>query len=344
MLWLRREHKAFPLKFKNNSMFTMKTNLWKLTLITACVCASGLAARAAALQRSDVSADPAWLLHLDCDSLRPTAIGQYVLSEMDKPEAKAKLAAFQSIVNFDLRNQLHGITLYGSSQAPADAVLMVYADFDADHLVTLAEAAKDHQSRQHKQHVIHNWIDDKKQATNGVTPRVYAAIQGHRVIFGQREEPVAAALDVLDGTAPSLRSGKAFPDLGVAGSAHFIEAAVRKMDLPESDPNAAILKLSKGVQLVVGEKQKQIQGTLTLVADTDEVAGHIVSIAQGLVSLLKLQTNKPEAVRLANAITITQDGSKVLGSLVLPSSDAVEVIKADAARKAAAQAAKPANE
>src|SRR4051812_18470514 len=107
----------------------MKLNFWKFTLCAGCVCASGLLASAGPLQRADVAADPAWLVHLDCDSLRPTTIGRYVLSEMDKPEAKAKLAAFQSIFSFDLRTQLHGVTLYGATAAPEDGVLVLYADF-----------------------------------------------------------------------------------------------------------------------------------------------------------------------------------------------------------------------
>ena len=97
----------------------MNTKLNQIILLGACLLASSGPTRAATLQRGDVSADPAWLLHLDCDGLRPTAIGQYLLAEMDKPEAKAKLDAFESIFKFDLRTQLHGITLYGSSPVPA---------------------------------------------------------------------------------------------------------------------------------------------------------------------------------------------------------------------------------
>ena len=74
----------------------MNSNFWKLTLGAGSVCAFGLLATAAPLQRADIAPNPAWLLHLDCDALRPTTIGQHVLSETDKPEAKAKLAAFQT--------------------------------------------------------------------------------------------------------------------------------------------------------------------------------------------------------------------------------------------------------
>ena len=99
-----------------------------------------------------MAADPTWVLHLDCDALRPTAIGQFLLAEMEKPEAQAKFAAFQSIFNFDPRKQLHGLTLYSTGKAPEDGVLLVYGDFDADRLVTLAKAGEGLSETTYKQH------------------------------------------------------------------------------------------------------------------------------------------------------------------------------------------------
>jgi hypothetical protein len=320
----------------------MKSNFLKLSLGAVLLCATGLVADAASLQRSDIPANPIWLAHLDFDALRPTTIGQFILGEMDKPEAKAKLAAFQSIFNFDLRTQLHGASAFGTSQKPEDGALILYADFDPDRLVTLAKAAKDYKSTDHNSHTIHNWIDENKKGRHGDKSRVYASILGNRVIFAQREAVVAGVLDVIDATTPGLPAD-AFPDLGASGNSNFIEAAARKLDIPDSAPNAAVLRLSKTFQALIGEKSQQFQAAITLVADTDEAAGHITSIAQGLVSLMSLQTNKPESVTLANAITIKQNGSSVAGTITLPAADVVTMMKADAARKAAAQKAKESN-
>lgn len=313
----------------------MTPNLLRFVL-GAGICTASLLATAAPLHRADVAADPAWLLHLDCDALRPTTIGKYILSEMDKPENKEKIAGFQSMFQFDPRTQLHGITLYGNSAKPGDGVLMVYADFDPDHLVTLAEGAKDYESSTHGKYTIHSWIDDKKKAKNGVEPRVFAAIQGKHVIFGQREEAVAHALDVATDKASSMAGSHAFPEFGAPGNSHVVEAAARKMDLPESGPHAAILKMSKSVQLVMGESQKQFNGSFTLVADSAEVSDHVLSIAQGLLALAKLQNDRPDSVKVVNAIQLKQDGDRVVGTLALPASEVVDMMKADAARKARA--------
>ena len=122
----------------------MKRNLLKSALAGGLALASTFTAVAGPLQPTDVVNDPVWVLHVDCDALKQTVVGKYVLGEMEKPEAQKKFAAFQAIFNFDPRKELHGLTLYGTSSEPEDGVLLVYADFDPARLTTLAEGAKEH--------------------------------------------------------------------------------------------------------------------------------------------------------------------------------------------------------
>ena len=215
------------------------------------------------IQRGDLPAEPVWVLHMDCDALRPTSIGQFLLAEMAKPEADNKFAAFQAMFSFDPRTALRGVTLYSTGAAPEDGVLIVYADFDPGRLVTLAKAARDYQSAPHRSYAIHNWIDDKKMQKSGGTPRTYAAINGNRVIFAQKEDRVAKTLDAMDGIAPILVGSKAITGLSGAKGV-FLEAVARKFELPSSDPNAAVFRLSKQLGLVVREADKTVSATLTM--------------------------------------------------------------------------------
>src|SRR5256885_4023924 len=159
----------------------MRTKIWTSFLCMAAV-AAGLHARATPLQTTEIPAEANWFIHLDCDALKPSAIGQFLLSELEKPEAQNKLGAIQTILSFDPRKQLHAITLYSPTQSPESGVMLVNADFDADRLVTLVKGASDYQASTHGSHPIHNWIDDKKKAKDGVKPRVYGAIHGKHLI------------------------------------------------------------------------------------------------------------------------------------------------------------------
>jgi hypothetical protein len=319
----------------------MNTNLLRTALCACGLAAAGLTVFAGPLQRADVAAKPSLVLHVDCDSLRTSTIGQWLLSELDKPEAQAKFVALQMIFNFDPRKQLHGLTLYSSGKAPEDGVLLVHADFDADRLTTLAKAAKEYQSTTYKQHVIHNWLDDNKKAKQGVKPRVYAAIQGAQiVVFGQQEARVAQALDVLDRAAPNLAGSGVFPQLGVNDRGSFVQAAARKLELPDSDPNAALFRLSKVARLQVGEAAGQLKATLSLEAGDEEVAKQMATVGQGLVALMKLQKDNPSSAKLAEALSLKQDGAMIVVSLAVPTAEAIDLAKADAARKAQKKAEK----
>ncbi len=313
----------------------MKTIALKWTFFAGWLVSAGFACSAGPLRLADVPAEPAWVVHVDCDYLRATDIGQYLLTQFQKPEIQAKLEAFTTIFNFDPRKDLHGFTLYSVGKSPEDGLLLLYADVDPARLEVFARAAKDYKSASHNQHVIHSFIDDKRPAKDGVKPRTYASIVGTKlVVLSQREARVAGALDVLDKTAPNLSGSSGFPNLGAAGGSFAVEAAARKLDLSDSDPNAAVFRLAKLVRLQLGEAQHRLTGRLSLVANDEEVAGHILSVGQGLVSLAKLQQDKPEAARLAEALSIKQQGSEVVATLSLPAGDVVEFMKTKAARKA----------
>ncbi len=315
-------------------IINMKANLLKL-LCGAAIGAAGMTTFAGPLNRADVPAQAIWVVHVDCDILRPTAIGQYLLSELDKPDVQAKFAAFQSIFSFDPRKQLHGLTLYSAGSAAEDGVLLMYADFDPERLVTLAKAANGYQSVTNNQHVIHNWIDDKKKSKNGVKPRTYAAFQDSRVVvFGQRQSALASALDVLARSAPSLSTSKSFPEMGTPADTSFLQAAANKLNLSGSDPNAALFRLSKMFRLQIGETQGKLTATLSVEANDEEVAGQMASVGQGLLSLIKLQKDKPEATKLAEALSLKQDGANVAATLALPADDLINLARADAAKKA----------
>jgi hypothetical protein len=316
----------------------MKKTLPTRILLGAFLAATVATTHAAPLQRADVINEPHWVLHVDADALRPTAIGQFLLTELEKPEAQKKFAAFQAIFSFDPRKELHGVTLYGASKAEEDGVLLIHADFDAARLTTLAEGAKDHKSSTHRQHTIHNWIDEKKAEKKGVKPRTYAAIHGKVVILGQKESRVAEALDVLDRAKPNLETNPQFGKLG--DGAAFIQGAARKLELPENDPNAAVFKQAKSVMLKVNENQGKLEAALTLEANSEAVAKNLEAIGRGLIALLSLQREKPEAQKLAKSLSVQQAGATVVVQLSLPSGDVIELLKVAEAKKKAAKESK----
>jgi hypothetical protein len=210
---------------------------------------------------------------------------------------------------------------------------VLYAEFDAERLVTLAKGAKEYQSFTHGKHTIHSWLDESKKNKDGSLPRTYAALHKSRVIFGQRQATVASALDVLDGSAPTLAKNENLPQLGKPAAGVFLQAAARKLDVAENDPNAAVFRLSKLMRLDIGEANQQVSATLTFETKSEEVAKSISSIIQGVLSLVKLQTEKPAAMKLAEAISLKPDAANLVASVTLPVADVTQMLSEVTAKK-----------
>ena len=313
----------------------LKPTLWTRPLCAGALLGLGLGAVASPLLRTDVAAEPAWVAHVDCDALRPTALGQYLLAEMEKPESQSRFATFQTLFSFDPRKQLHGLTLYSAGKAEDDAVALVYADFNSERLAALAKSARDSQSAPHKAHLIYSWIEDGKEPKDGVMPRTYAAIHGSRVVvFARQEKPVANALDVLDNALPNLSAGKVFPQLGAPGGASFIEASARKLEFADSTPTAAIFRVARFMRLDVGETNRTVTARLNIETSDASVAKQTAAVVQGFLALVKLQRNKPEAGKLAEALSLKQDGASLAATLALPAADVAALLKTDTDKKA----------
>jgi hypothetical protein len=295
--------------------------------VLAGICAAHIAA-AGPLQPRHIPANALWFTHTDFDRLRASEIGRHLLAEMQKPETEAKFAAFQLIFNFDPRHSLRGLSLYGAGVSPSDAVALVAGEFDAARLVTLARAAQGHRSINHRQHEIHSWIDEKRITAQEPEPRTHGAIHPSGiVIFGQKTERVAEALDVLDNLKPSLAGPDADAAFGAVVDTAFFQAAGRYTEIALLDPRAALLQNARLVSFAVGPTDGDVQISLQATAADEQTARHMHKVAQGLVALTALQHARPNSARLADATTVTLDGATVTVTVRLPVAEAIEMMQ-----------------
>jgi hypothetical protein len=209
---------------------------------------------------------------------------------------------------------------------PKAGVLIVYADFDADRLTTLAKAANGSQVTTNGSHVIYSWLDDKKKNKDGDPERIYGGIDGHRVVFGQDRNDVGHAMDVIDHSAPDFAGKEGLPKAD-DGETIIVQGVVLKFPFDTTDQNAAIFKMSKSVHFKLGQMPDTLRGTLHLEAADADTASQISAIAHGLVALLKLQKGDTNVLELANAIQIKQDNSAVGVTLALPTDEVLNKLK-----------------
>jgi hypothetical protein len=282
------------------------------------------------LRNTEVPQDPAWIAHVDCDALRNNSLGKFLLAEMNKPENEPKIAAATLILGVDLRTQIHALTFYAPAESSKEPILLLYGEFDTNRLATLAKSAREYDSAEYNGHVIHSWRDEKRKTPQGGHARVYAALPNSGlIIFGPRQEAVSRALDVLDNKAANLSNSKTYPDLlKSSDQGAFVQAAARKLDLPHDAAN-----LTTYARMQVQENDQQVTASMSLGGRDEEVAKNMLSVAQGITGLIKLQQERPQAAKLAEKVDLKQDGADLLLTFALPSDQVIDFLKAAAARK-----------
>lgn len=199
----------------------------------------GRSAAAEPLQPKQISADARWVLHLNIDAFRKTALAAHIREEhLDNPEAQQRLAMVQEKLGVNPREDLHGVTLYGHSYQPRHGVALVAVNYDREKLLGLLEKKPNHSTSKYRDYTLHTWTkkgrhkkheqdadharhrdenaadkNDKKRADKHKDkdhkgrkrPRtITAAFLENTIVVGSTPQAVQQALDVLDGKQPAL--------------------------------------------------------------------------------------------------------------------------------------------
>lgn len=286
--------------------------------------AATIGAAGAPLKCADVGAEPARLLHVDFDAMRSTYIGQYLLYQLSKPQFHSNMVAFESVFSFDLRKQLHGVTVYSASSTPKESVVIIYADFEPTRFVKLITGGAGAFTITNNQRVIYSWIDKNKNP-DGV--RKYGAILDGRVIVGDTQRSIVDALAVVDGNAPGFSPGKA-KEFESPGATNFVLAIARNLDFAGLAPGVALLKLSKQVKFQASESDEMLRARLTVNAPDAQTAKQMSQVVEGWIATLGLQKENPSAAKLAEGMKVAQDGSGFRVDASVSSKDVMAALKA----------------
>ncbi len=292
-------------------------------------------AHAAPMQRAHVAEQALWYAHVDLDLFKRTQVGQYILTLLERPEDAAKLAAFEAIFQFNLAEDLNGITLYGNGEEEK-GVMLLDGTFNNEHLITLIRGGENYAQTAHRSHTIHRWPDGYKVTEKDPKPPVFGAIHPNGlIILADAQAYVAQALDVLDGMQPSLAASTklAIPDETVTNS--YLIGAGKYTDIAKINPRAAILQKAEMLGLAVGESGGVVTAVLEAEATGEREARLMKSVADGLLGLLALSENDPNAALLADSLEVSLSGKIVTLNLSLQASEVIAFIEAEEARKQA---------
>lgn len=278
------------------------------------------------LNRADLPAQPHWVLHFDCEALRGTKVGARMLADFRDPELQSRLAGFPIRLNFDPAKKLRGLTAFGLGPYEDEGVLLFYADFDEVSFLSMARARSHYAAFKSGPDTLHSWVETSKRKE----VRVYSAVHRGRILFAQRADAIAPALAALRG-GPNLKNTGLFPKLAAVRAP--ILGVSRLVRLDADQPGAALLKFVRGTRFEMTEANEQVKAALTLETTSPEASANVLSLAQGLRFVMRLQSGRPELALLAQTAVLSQSGSNALCAWTLPATEAIEALQALSARK-----------
>jgi hypothetical protein len=263
-------------------------------------------AAAGPLQWEDVSSDAKWVIHLDVEQLKQSRLGDQVEARLTADHRTAKLDAFAAIFNFDPREDLTGITLYGAEGRAERSAVVLYGAFDGKRLVTLVRANESYRTVKHGREILHSWLDEDEQT------RTYGWIGDGMAVLSKGRSMIEQVVDVMIRKAPGLSRDNDLMQNLEDTAAVIVIAGVQLEELKDVDPNVAMLKKARTVQFFLREAGDEVACSLRLVADSARTAGLVERVLEGMIAFGALREGEnPQLAELSESAQVRRDGSAI---------------------------------
>jgi hypothetical protein len=289
----------------------------------ACLGLVALGSFAGPFDPAKVAADAKWVIHLDVDAFRKTAVGRHITEKVLKPKLENNEQIKKLNLSLNLDN-ISGLTAYGpefDKNGEGVLVLSTSADVkkDLDTLVGMAAVSgnenKDVAMLQEKPFALYSFKDQVFLAPN----------VGKSVLVAKSRDQLELAREVVLGKkdnltkATTLRDYPAMPD-----RAFFVAMAEGFNDAAEIPPQAQVLRETKGGRVVLGETDENLFLNVVFKTKDEQASTKIQQVLQGLVALVSLSQPDKEITDLASGSRISSAGKTVSVDLKFPAARAIQ--------------------
>ena len=298
----------------------LKTRIYSLV----CAALAAGTALAAPVDRSKVAQDAKWVLHLDFDAFRKTAVGGQLTEKVLQP----KLAEVEAKMKFDLSldfKNISSLTAYGPSfQKDTDGVLILTTTGDVkkdlDTLVGM-EALTDGEEADV------TMVQQKPYLLYSLKGVFIAPSVGGSVLVAKSKEQIERGRDVIEGKAASLAKSALFRDYPDVSDTFFFLGMAEGFNAARNiPPQAQVLRETEGGRLVLGENDKNLFVNLVFKGKNEESSLKIQQILQGLCALASLSQQNKDLTELLSQTKIASSGRNVSVDVRFPAAHVIEKI------------------
>ena len=286
----------------------------------------------AALDTRIVSSDAQWVMHLDLNSLRESAIGREILKQIETAPLNTKLGPLQLNVP-KLLQTIGSVTSYGTnlSQDPrlVDGALILQG---APELRKIAEGLVAQATITTPEALTE--LKDLPFEAYSVQGELLIAFPPEPVILVSKSKAqLLNARAVFLGQAKSLAGTAESPlrNLIREDAGSFVLAASvvpSEKFFPDDAPQARILQMAKSASLELGEADGQTFAYVQLLASSDEMADKLMKILQGITAMISLAETSDKALAdFLQSVTVARNKNTVTLHLAYASDRLVQMVQ-----------------
>jgi len=288
----------------------------KLTVSFLALCLTALPALAG-VDRSTISADAQWLVHLDVHAaLNSQLFGALQDREPDLDfENNPDLQEVKDRLGFDPTTDIDSVTVYGLSHDPEAVVIMVHTRGDIDDTLTRLSVLAKRTQIEIDGLDISRWSDPE-----GGGDEIFSYVARHAdsderiVLLSPDASNLVTGIEALRGESSSLEDSDT--DLGMAtsdGAIVSLSATGKVVEWADVEPASNIVKLVRSAVVEVGENGSASYAHVRVETASAADATRVTQIIQGFVALASMASEIEEELKevlpLLNSLQFSAEGS-----------------------------------
>lgn len=290
--------------------------------VAACILAPN-AAQAGPMEKALVGSKAKFVVHLDLDKARQSAVGKRLLDALgENPEYVEFERVLFEAAGFMPASDVEDVTLWGEAYGePPKAVVVMHARMDAARLRAALEHADEFRVDKYNEKDVLSWKDKKKgnrisafffdDRTMLLSGDADALRRGIDVASDEKESLAAQP----EGSMPTPASAEAWAFAAAVG----INAA------PNAAGNPVLSQIGSGVLELVQRPEAKTEARAALNAIDPAKGPQLLRFATGMKAMAEMAGgNKPAdpkataLLELLDATTIAGDGGSVTATATLP--------------------------
>ena len=316
----------------------MKNNLSRIALLSLSLLVTPFCT--AAVSPSQVAADATWIAYADLNAIRSSALGKDLM-EMIRKEQVEKTGGLFGVNAPKVMETIGSITAYGAGST--NGTLLIQGTPD---LKKIAEALLIQQSLEKPEEIVE--LKDFPFSAYGIEDKSPKATKGTQVIIAFPPEPVILvskskttlinALEVFRGNGESLEKAPAGALKGMikdAGDSLIFGAGtgfsadnLTSKGKPGIVKPGIVLKLASSGMIALGESGENTFVRLMLTASSEDTAGKLMKIVQGMTAALSLaESTDKQLTEFLNSVVVDKQKETVSMKLSYSSVRVSEILK-----------------